>query len=146
MIEKLKFPVVSLQSPGMVEVFRNKDELGICSRTALKKGYFKGLLLIDSNGMQFKVISANKIGYIGPFFGFNIFLNQKLKVELKFSDKIDKISLDEFRKRVVKTFNQDRFFWESGGDFNELISLVNKTPTISEIIKMLEKRLFHVYK
>ena len=58
------------------------DALTTCTKVALKNGYFDDLLIVDANGVGYQVKGARKLHGVGPFFGYNIFLNQRIKVEL----------------------------------------------------------------
>ena len=62
--------------------------------------YYKGLKIVDVDGNVYKINSAKKIKGVGLFWGYNVFLNQKIKVELSFSDKFEKISLEDLKANL----------------------------------------------
>jgi hypothetical protein len=64
------------------------------------KGFYKGLHLIDSVLLEFQVSSSiKKIGNVGPFWGLNIFLNQKIRVELSFNQQARQLTLIEVKEK-----------------------------------------------
>lgn len=97
-IEGLKFPIISFNGND-IYIARHSDEITICSKVALKNGFYRNLRIVDSEGYEVKVIDAYKIGTVGLFYGYNIFLNQKLKVELIFSNEKRITSLNVFLKK-----------------------------------------------
>ncbi len=64
------------------------------------------MLIVEASGKAYKVTSAKKLHGVGPFWGYNIFLNQKIKVELLFEGKPFQITADEVKKRVLLSFKK----------------------------------------
>lgn len=63
----LRYPVLEF-SKGMVFPARSKRELEQCTKPALRNGFFKDLLLIDSRGKSLKIAGARKLRGVGPLF------------------------------------------------------------------------------
>jgi hypothetical protein len=55
------------------------------------------MLIVEANGKAYKVPGAKKLHGVGPFGGYNIFLNQKIKVELLFEGNPFQITADEVK-------------------------------------------------
>lgn len=74
----------------------------------------------------------------GLFWGYDIFLNQMIKVELLFEGNPFQITVDEVKKRVLLSFKK-RHGWSTRGDFDELQSNVENAHSILEIIQFLSE-------
>ncbi len=135
-IESLRYPVLCF-SQHLIRVEKSPDELTTCSKLALSKGgYFENLLLVDSAGTGLRVRGANKLHGVGLFFGYNIFLNQRIKVQLHIDGEPIQVSLTEVKDYVFDSFKHRRA-WRTRGDFAELRSEVQNAASIPEIIELL---------
>lgn len=134
-VSAIKFPVLRF-SQNLVGVQRAEDELTTCTKVALKKGFFNEMLVLEESGKAYKVKGAKKLHGVGPFWGYNIFLNQMIKVELLFEGNPFQITVDEVKKRVLLSFKR-RHGWSTRGDFEELRERVKNAKSILEIIRLL---------
>lgn len=94
------------------------------------------MLVLEESGKAYKVKGAKKLHSVGPFWGYNIFLNQMIKVELLFEGNPFQITVDEVKKRVLLSFKR-RHGWSTRGDFEELRERVKNAKSILEIIRLL---------
>jgi hypothetical protein len=134
----INFPVLCF-SQGLAEVVHDLESLTTCNKRALRQGgYYSKLWLVDSTQHRFNVKSAKELHGIGPFWGYNIFLNQKIRVELVFEGEPHKVSLDEVREAVFKSF-RTWHGWSSADDFDELQSKVKNAKSLTEVINALEE-------
>lgn len=131
----LKYPIIWF-SQDLVDIGQSEDNITICTKAALHSDFFKRLLLVDSEGNALKVCNAKKICGVGPFWGYNIFLNQRIKVELITEGEPFFVSVDEVKKYIFKSF-QNWHGWASRGDFDELKESVAKAQTITELIQLI---------
>lgn len=127
----LRYPVLEF-SKGMVFAARSVEELEQCTKPALRNGFFNDLLLIDSDGKALKITGARKLRGVGPFFGFNIFLNQKILVTLIASGLESIVSVEEVRRLVISAI-RGKQEWDSTEDSDELVAVVSRAQSISEI-------------
>mgnify|MGYP003401787302 FL=1 len=127
----LRYPVLEF-SKGMVFPARSVDELEQCSKRALRKGFFDNLRLIDSAGRSSKISGARKLRGVGPFFGFNVFLNQRIQVALMTSEP-ERIAGVEEVKQLVLGAIRGKQEWDSMDGSNELVEIVNRAQSVSEI-------------
>jgi len=113
------------------------DSLIICSKLALRKGgYYENLLVVDSTGAALKIAGAEKLHGVGPFWGYNIFLSQKIKVRLHIENDPIQMSLADVKQSIFDSFKRWHG-WSSRGDFDELKASVKMATSIPEIIKLL---------
>jgi hypothetical protein len=127
----LRYPVLEF-SQGMVFPARSVEELEQCSTQALRNGFFTDLQLIDSEGKSLKILSARKLRGVGPFFGFNIFLNRRIQVALTASGPERVIGIEEVRRLVLGAI-RGRQEWNSIEDTDALSAIVDRASSISEI-------------
>lgn len=142
-LSMIKFPAVAFSNSRLMYFARKKDDIEICSKTALKNGFYKGLTIIDADGAEYKIKDANKVGTVGPLWGYNIFLNQKLRVILFLEKAGAAISLNDLKKRILRIMKGDKTFWDSDGMIGEKMDFINKAISHFEIIKKLSDE-FHL--
>ena len=132
---ELVYPVLCF-SQNLVRVKKSEQELTTCSKTALKQGgYYEKMVLVDSRGSALNVNGAKKLCGVGVFWGYNIFLNQRIRVELQIKDSFH-LQLDEIKRRVFDSFERWHG-WKTRGDFSELKSSIAKSQSISDVIDCL---------
>lgn len=141
----LSFPIIAFAKGNVIHFVRVKEDITTCTKVALKGGFFKDLQLVDSNGIMYKIEDAKKVGTIGNFWGYNIFLNQKLKVELLLKSK-SRIELEELKERLLKALRHDQYFWNSDGNLKERTEFIKNANSSREIIERLSNEFYKEYK
>jgi len=141
----VRFPVITFSNDRLMYFGRKRDDIEICSKTALKNGFYKGLRVIDSDGIEYKIKAAGKVGTVGPLWGYNIFLNQKLQVELYLGKAGNVVSLDSLKMQILKIMKSDKTFWDSDGMIEEKINFINNATSHFEIIKKLSDGFYLKY-
>jgi hypothetical protein len=124
----------------MVFPAASPDDLNQCSKTALKKGFFSDQILVDASGRTFGVQSAKKVHGVGPFWGYNLFLNQRIKVELTLRP-LPSMSLEEVRARVREAFTGNQR-WDASADMEGLQRSIASAPTIREMSEAILRSYF----
>jgi hypothetical protein len=100
-----RFPAIVLYEDGDLAVYEAQEGLTICSRTDLKagqRGRFARATIVDSDGTAWEMDGATKLHSVGPFWGFNIFLNQSIRVLPTISAKPKPTDLDVLKSEIVK--------------------------------------------
>lgn len=135
-VESLTYPVLCF-SQYLVKVNPTMDSLLTCSRLALRKGgFYENLLVVDSSGIGMQIKGAEKVHGIGLFWGYNIFLNQKIRIKLRTDNGLVKLSLADVKQRVFRSFERWHG-WSSRGDFDQLKASIERAASIREIISLL---------
>ncbi len=136
-----KFPLIAFSS-SVVHVARNARDLLICSKKALKDGFYKDLKIVDSCSMIYYIENASKLKPHGFFYGYNIFLNQKIEVELiiKFYEYI---GLSDFKELVLLKLREN--FVEIGGNYNHIANAIKSCTSIKAVIKHLTEWFYSEY-
>jgi hypothetical protein len=73
---------------------------------------------------------------VGPFWGYNLFLNQRVRVALDVVPTAKTYTVDEVRKLVMGDFEKWRG-WSSRADFEELESSVSRASSSAEILRLV---------
>lgn len=136
----IKFPIICFyEKESFFQIVNSDDELTTTTSSGLKNQLFKNLTIIDSLGYVFKIKNAKKLNGVGILWGYNIFLNQKIKIELFFENNVTQISLVDLQKRIIKLLKDDKEFWESGGNYHTLLKTVSHQSSIYDLIFELGK-------
>ncbi|MCC9019748.1 hypothetical protein [Flavobacterium lipolyticum] len=130
-----KYPIVAF-SKSAIHLARNSDEILVCTKTALKNNFYKNMKIVDSAGILYKVNNAIKLKGHGFLWGYNIFLNQKVDVELVFTEDPILINIEDLKKMLLSSLKGE--FWRSGDNHSKIIKEVENTTNFHHIIKYLE--------
>lgn len=132
---ELVYPVLVLYRDTLYAE-ETEDFLTKTTSVALRKGLFNESKIIDSNGRQYIVTKARKLHGVGPFWGYNIFLNRWIRVALDLRSSGETLSVDGVRSLVLNDF-QNSPNWQTRDDFQELLAAVERASTIAEIIGLV---------
>src|ERR1051325_1834880 len=77
----LSYPILGIVD-GIIRVKKTAAELCTTLKGEVDAGSFDRMEIIDSNGDKFRVHDVKILGGIGPFWGYNIFLNRLVSVEV----------------------------------------------------------------
>jgi hypothetical protein len=132
-------------SGDFVEPIRNVDELTKCSTIALKRGYFNGLIIVDTNGRAIKIKRANKLHGVGSFWVFSILLNQTVRVTFEFAGGEFLMSLDEVKARLMNSFQTEAGQWDSRDDFDDVVAFVQNADSIKKISDFITMEYYRKY-
>ncbi len=132
------FPVIVFDNFSF-RIIEHIEELSKTTSAGLKNGLYDSIKIVDSKGDLFHVSGAKKIKGIGPLWGYNIFFNQNILVDLNFTPQISSSSLQDVKKNIIKKLNKEKYFWESGGNFNEIIEIIDMSDSIKTLIVRLSE-------
>lgn len=134
-VDAISFPIVCC-SQGLALVMDTIDELTTCNKMALNNGYFDSMSIVDSTSMEYKIRGARKLRGVGPFGGYNLFLNQRIEVALQLDEQSVQLSLEDVKQKVLRSFKQWHG-WSSRGDFADLTERVQNAGSYGELIQLL---------
>lgn len=133
-LSSLAFPVLRFVR-GMVFPARSLDDARTCTKTALTKGFFRRQLILDSEGRTVLVRDARKLHGVGPFWGYNIFLNQRVLVELD-AEIGPQISLEEARSKVLSALRGPQQ-WDSADTHEDLVAHVTQARSVAALVEVI---------
>ncbi len=131
----LVYPVLFLDKDSLSGA-RTEESLTATTAIAFRAGFFNGLRVIDSNGRQYTVTKARRLHGVGPFWGYNIFLNRTIRVEIDLCESGEALDVEAVRHLALREF-QNWHGWETRGDFDELRMGVERASTVGEIIRLV---------
>ena len=134
-VSDLQFPVLCFWR-HLFRVEKTVETFTTTTKAGLKNRMFENVLVIGSDGQAARVKSANKLHGVGPLWGFNIFLNQRIKVDPVFDGEQFSVSVDEVRKRVLDSFRKWHG-WQTRADFDELKAAIEKAETVAEVVRLV---------
>lgn len=103
------FPVVILYDDGDVAAEETPHGLTICRKTDLKAGQsgrFARSTIIDSNGLAWRMDGAEKLHGVGPLWGYNLFLNQTVRVRPTILGEPKPATLQFIKSELGKRLNK----------------------------------------
>jgi hypothetical protein len=130
----LCFPVLCLYE-GTLFGSPRADALTSTTTVALRDGLFEALRIVDSEGRMFVVQSVRRLHSIGPLWGFNFFLNRRIRITIDMREN-GTVSADGLRQLVLRDFT-NWHGWRSRGDFAEMERAVENSSTVAEIIRLV---------
>ncbi|HEY5811468.1 MAG TPA: hypothetical protein VIT23_02295 [Terrimicrobiaceae bacterium] len=99
----IKFPIIAITpKQKVVSVYHTLERLATCSSSALKKGYYAEMEIIDDSNKLFFVASAKKLHGVGRLWGFSLLYGRLIRVEIELSERLQTLSLDEAKKRILE--------------------------------------------
>jgi len=105
----------------------------------MRDGY-EGVFIVDSDGWSPTVTKIVKVGTIGPFWGWNILGEQRIRLAYTFDEKWKHMSVEEVKARTLESFRSSD--WREQEDFDELREGVVRAQSIRELIQIFDRRSF----
>ena len=141
---KISFPALTFSHDSMGAI-QSADSLTEASRLAVREGYFRHLLLVDSDLNSFRVVSLKKVRTLFSWrFGMILELvsgNPRWQVELTFGSPT-RITLQEVKHPVSTDFHRNEEFWEEMGDFEKFQDRVLSADSMAQMFGTF--RDFHI--
>jgi hypothetical protein len=103
----LVYPLILIGTSGDIHVCIDEDWLTTMNRTTLKSGGYNGCVIVDSEGRWAKVEDTVFVSGKGSFWGYTIFMDRIIRVELLLSHKAVETSLDDVKQRVLRYMKAD---------------------------------------
>ena len=137
----IRFPALSF-SQGLVALIPSLEVISRCTNLGFKRGYYKGLFLVDSESRKFQISSARKVRRIPFRWTFRDLLalidgNPYWEVELTPAAPTA-ISLDEVKGLLFEAFRKEKYSWEAISDFEEFRDKVASSNSIGELFASFE--------
>ena len=111
-IGDLRFPVISITHSGAITVHMNRNTLEVEHVKMIRRGWYRGMLIIDSTGDSRKVRRAKQMKGQGPFWGFSLLYSRRVRVELELQPN-QKLELPEVKKLLCDAMERDPHMWNA---------------------------------
>lgn len=108
----IRLPALCFSQDGLLCALDSLDRIIRCTKRGFKTGFYKGLLLIDSNAERFRVADARRVRTLPPrrcrdlvelFSG-----NLRWQVELIFEPGSSNVSLAEVKRLIASSWERTR--------------------------------------
>lgn len=133
------FPVLTVTNAG-IRVYPDAEAVTAAWKKAMDLGEFDDALVVDSNGMARQVRRVRVLGSIGPFFGFDRFLNRSMRVAFDFAGDPQPADIDAIRKRALREWRR----WGAAGVDSEYssqyTSRIRAVPDMRSLIAVLAEQ------
>jgi hypothetical protein len=126
------YPAVAL-AQGIFVYVKTADELATCKQSAWRAGYFSGMLVVGSDGLVRRVTSAVNPRGVGGLFGYGVFLQRRVKVELAFSEPID-MAVADVRASVLAAL---KAWWSGLPDYVRWRDRIARCDSNGDIVTVL---------
>lgn len=138
---QIHFPALSYDQEWLGAI-ESLDGLSRPSRLAVKKGFYKQLVLVDSSLREFRIVSFKKIRTLFRF-SFRGFLelidrNPRWLVEITLGPPSG-VSLDEVKRLISTSFAKRKDFWEEMADFEEFRGKIATASSMAEIFAIFRQ-------
>lgn len=137
------FPAIGISQWSEVFGIRNERDIVLCTRRGVRKGYYKNLVILDSQCRSFTVRNATIIGYAPLRYSLSVF-DIGVKVELEMT-KPEILSLDKYKELILSEMKKQRDFWESGGSLEIFSNPIRKATTAGEITQNFCESFYKSY-
>jgi hypothetical protein len=142
--ELIKFPAMSFDRHSF-GVLESMNDITRPSRSAVKKGFYRRVTLVDSSGNKFHVIDVKKLHTLFEWrLGVLLELisgNPAWRVQLTFGPP-SKLSLDEVRGLILSCFKGRNEYWEEMSDFEEFRDKIVAANSMEQLFAVF--REFHL--
>jgi hypothetical protein len=129
------FPVLCIAKNGFLNAVKDREALETCGQSALKSGYFSGLVLVDPTGRTWEVRSAHKVGYAGPLGGWRLLHSRRIRVRPDLAEGPG-FELGNLQDRVCEAIDQLPAQWEAVEDIEQTKSRVRSAGSIPALIEL----------
>ncbi len=139
----IRFPALSF-SQGWLSTVDSMERMTRSSRSGFKKGLHKSLVLVDSSGNQFQVVSAEKVRTFVDGFGSLLGLltgNPSVTVKLTFAST-GHISLEDLKKLISESFEKQEDYWEEMTSFEQFRDKVGAATSLEQVFAAFKE--FHL--
>ena len=134
--DDLKYPALGKFPDGSLKVIPTSAYLTLNTAVGLREGYFTDLEIVDSRGKWIIVRAARKLHGEGRFGGYNLFLNQRIRVELDLHDEDRNSDVEQIRALILGDF-ESWLGWRSREDYTSLREAIISAPTITDLLGRL---------
>ncbi len=136
-VDQLSFPVLCLSRDTSITTAESPERLQGCNARALfTTRYFEDLIVFDSTGEQYRVLSAEMSP---PLTGMRRWLarafNRSLTVRLELQRE-NAVSLATAKQHVLIWLKKDPDFWEESRDIDDWERLVDAAKDMRRLIEL----------
>lgn len=133
----LSYPVL-VRYRSICVGMKDRDSLTRTTSAGVKNGIYEKYYIIDSALVEYRVTAVNVLGGVGPFFGFNLFLNRNVRVELELEVRNKQYEFAELKGIVMKELQKWKG-WKSRDDYSVLMQAASSAESTNDLIGALTR-------
>ncbi len=113
----------------------DRVSLETCGRSALRRGFFSGMALVDSNGQTYAVREVSEAGTAGPFSGLRLLKSRRIRLslELELGRKMDLPEVVALVTQAIERFPRQ---WEAVESTTDTTGRVRRQLSIREVVEL----------
>ncbi len=134
----IEFPAIFFKAP-IHQVHQRRSDLYQSTAYALKRKWLTGARIVDSLGRVHLVRDARKVRGIGPLRGWNLFLNQRIEVDLVLDVEQEQVELDDLKRWIRESWAS----WSgasAGGDLREQRATLKRATTLADVFEVVREK------
>ena len=133
----MRFPVLSFSRDGLLYALDSLEPIKQCTKLGFKTGFYRGLLLVDSDRFRYHVVDARRVRKLPPRrFRYLLELltaNPRWEVEFTFEPGPSPISLEEVKSLIGSSFKKEAGYWEEMTDFESFRDQTMRASSMEEV-------------
>jgi hypothetical protein len=142
-IESLQFPAM-LFNKSRLRVYSDAEALSAAWKRAVELGLFDDSLLVESSGKARGVRTVKIVGSIGPFFGFDLYLNRSMRIHFVFEGEWEPANVESIRERALKQWHKNSD--AAGQDYAiEFERRLREAGDVESIIQVMQEQFEHQF-
>jgi hypothetical protein len=128
----LNYPIICLgEKDSMIYLYSNYLDMRKTSEELL--GIWNNFKLIDSQGLEYKVLEVKKTGLRGIFGWHPLLKGKSIYVDYVFSEGI-KVDFNKLKYELINRVEKSKQFWKEAWSIKELRKAINEAKTFEELI------------
>lgn len=137
------FPAIGIDGWSFTFSIRDEQDLVLCTRRGIRKGFYKNLIVLDSRSQLFIIKNISIIGYAPWRYWLSMFdIGVRVKLEMT---EPEIISLDKFKEMIIDRMKNKRDLWESGDPLGIYINPIRKSATAADITQYFCELYYRKY-
>ena len=110
------------------------NQFTTCGQPGDASKWWKGSLIVDSNGVGWTVAGTKNPRSKGRFGGFSLMYQRAIQVDLVFEDATRLVSLSESNRLLSEYVRKERYFFNEEWDLKKLYQRINESQTHREMM------------
>lgn len=141
-MNRLAFPIIAVSEHGGIDLHYTPEELTQSYAKRVRRGWYRNMVLLGSNGMKCAVTSVVVLGGLGPWFGFSLLYSRRVRVRLELEPPI-MASLEDSKSLLLEAVRKEPHLWNSSVD----VSLrtwkrrIQEAPSFAALVQVIEEAL-----
>jgi hypothetical protein len=139
--DRVEFPALGF-SQDYVILIKSCESFGKATKRGVRSGFFDMLLLVDSVGSRFRVVSVSKVRTLATSVGevADLLLGNphwQIKVILK---KDGALSLEAVKKLIIDSFKKEKEMWEEMVDFEDFRDGITVAASFTQVFELFASK------